>query len=293
MFLTLLNIVVPVFAVVAVGFAFGRRQRHGEMGFINLANVAVFCPALVFSALVDNPVSPGESWPLILAGVLIVLLPGLLLCLFRFPGLERRTLVVAGMFRNTGNIGIPLMMLAYGADQLGAIIILFVLSNLIHFSLGLFILSREAGPWQWLQNPIIWAAVLGMLLADNTALLPAFVYTTADLLGQMAVPLMLFALGVRLSGGEMGALGLALRVNLAYLLVGAASFALVAWWLPLGNDWLRLLALSVMLPPAVLNYLLCEQYRCQPEKMASIVLLGNAMAVVTVPLVVYLTLTFL
>ena len=67
MFLTLLNIVVPVFAVVAVGFAFGRRQRHGEMGFINLANVAVFCPALVFSALIDNPVSPGESWPLILA----------------------------------------------------------------------------------------------------------------------------------------------------------------------------------------------------------------------------------
>ncbi|ATG75868.1 AEC family transporter [Zobellella denitrificans] len=293
MFLTLLNIVVPVFAVVAVGFAFGRRQRHGEMGFINLANVAVFCPALVFSALIDNPVSPGESWPLILAGVLIILLPGLLLCLFRFRGLERRTLVVAGMFRNTGNIGIPLMMLAYGADQLGAIIILFVLSNLIHFSLGLFILSKQAGPWQWLKNPIIWAAVAGVLLAEHRHWLPEFVYTSADLLGQIAVPLMLFALGVRLSGGEMGELGLALRVNLAYLLVGAASFALVAWWLPLSADWLRLLALSVMLPPAVLNYLLCEQYRCQPDKMASIVLLGNAMSVVTIPLVVYLTLTYL
>ncbi|OXS13975.1 transporter [Zobellella denitrificans] len=293
MFLTLLNIVVPVFAVVAVGFAFGRRQRHADMGFVNLANVVVFCPALVFSALIQNPVSVTESWPLILAGVLTIVLPGLLLALFRFRGLERRTLVVAGMFRNAGNIGIPLMMLAYGADQLGAIIILFVLSNLLHFSLGLFILSKDAGRWQWLKNPNVWAAMLGVLLADHRAMLPEFVYTSADLLGQIAVPLMLFALGVRLSGGEVGDLGMAFRVNLAYLLAGAASFALVAWLLPLGNDWLRLLALSVMLPPAVLNYLLCEQYRCQPDKMASIVLLGNAMSVVTIPLVVYLTLTYL
>ncbi|MCT7656540.1 AEC family transporter [Oceanimonas sp. NS1] len=290
MLLTLLNIVVPVFAVVAVGVVFGRRQRNPDMGFVNQANVAVFCPALVFSALIDNPVSLGDSWPLILAGALCIVLPGVLLCLFRFQGLERRTLVLAGMFRNTGNIGIPLMMLAYGEEQLGAIIILFVLSNLIHFSLGLFILSSEAGRWQWLENPIVWAAVAGIWLAEHKSLLPDFVYTSADLLGQMAVPLMLFALGVRLSLGEVGNLGLALRVNLAYLLAGAAAFALVAWTLPLRAEWLQLLALSVMLPPAVLNYLLCEQYRCQPDKMASIVLLGNLMSVIIIPVVVYATL---
>ena len=293
MFSTLLNIVVPVFAVVAVGFAFGRRQLNTDMSFVNLANVAVFCPALVFSALIDNPIQLGTSWPLIAAGILVILLPGLLLCWVHFKGLERRTLVLGGMFRNTGNIGIPLMMLAYGEAQLGAIIILFVLSNVIHFSLGLFILSHSAGRWQWLKNPIVWAAILGLLLADHRSLLPEFVYTSADLLGQIAVPLMLFALGVRLSSGEVGDLGLAFKVNVSYLLAGASSLLLVAWWLPLTQDWLQLLALSVILPPAVLNYLLCEQYGCQPDKMASIVLLGNLMSVVTIPVVIYLTLTFL
>ncbi|WP_417614496.1 AEC family transporter [Oceanisphaera sp.] len=293
MFSTLLNIVVPVFAVVAIGFAFGRRQRHTDMSFVNLANVAVFCPALVFSALVDNPIQLGASWPLLVAGVLVILLPGLLLCVFHFRGLERRTLVLGGMFRNTGNIGIPLMMLAYGDDKLGAIIILFVLSNVIHFSLGLFILSHSAGRWQWLKSPILWAAALGLLLAEHRSLLPEFVYTSSDLLGQIAVPLMLFALGVRLSSGEIGELGLAFKVNVSYLLVGASSLLLVAWWLPLTRDWLQLLALSVMLPPAVLNYLLCEQYGCQPDKMASIVLLGNLLSIVTIPVVIYLTLTFL
>lgn len=293
MFSTLLNIVVPVFAVVAVGFAFGRRQGNTDMSFVNLANVAVFCPALVFSALISNPIQLGTSWPLIVAGILVILLPGLLLCGLHFKELERRTLVMGGMFRNTGNIGIPLMMLAYGDDKLGAIIILFVLSNVIHFSLGLFILSHSAGRWQWLKSPIVWAAILGLLLADHRSLLPEFVYTSADLLGQIAVPLMLFALGVRLSSGEVGDLGLAFKVNVSYLLAGASSLLLVAWWLPLTQDWLQLLALSVMLPPAVLNYLLCEQYSCQPDKMASIVLLGNLLSVVTIPVVIYLTLTFL
>lgn len=293
MFSTLLNIVIPVFAVVSVGFVFGRRQRNTDMSFVNLANVAVFCPALVFSALIANPIQIGTSWPLIVAGILVILLPGLMLCLFKFKGLERRTLVLGGMFRNTGNIGIPLMMLAYGDDKLGAIIILFVLSNVIHFSLGLFILSHEAGRWQWLKSPILWAATLGLLLAEHRSALPEFVYTSADLLGQIAVPLMLFALGVRLASGEVGELGLAFKVNMSYLLAGALSLLLVAWWLPLTPEWLQLLALSVMLPPAVLNYLLCEQYQCQPNKMASIVLLGNLMSVLTIPLVIYLTLTFL
>ncbi|MGO4998924.1 AEC family transporter [Oceanisphaera sp. W20_SRM_FM3] len=304
MLTTLLNIVIPVFAVVAVGFVIGRRQAANchstsrphsttDMSFVNLANVQVFCPALVFSALIEHPVALGDSWLLIVAGLLLIVVPGGILFSLKFKGLERRTLAMGGMFRNTGNIGIPLMMLAYGKEQMGAIIILFVLSNLVHFSLGLFMLSHAAGRWQWLKNPLVWAALLGLFLADHRAVLPDFVLTSSQLLGQISVPLMLFALGVRLSQGEISELGLALRVNLTYLAVGALSFLAVATWLPLSRDWLQLLALSVMLPPAVLNYLLCEQYRCQPNKMASIVLLGNLMSVISIPVVIYLTLTFI
>ena len=294
MLVTLLNIVIPVFAVVAVGVVIGRRHSaNTDMSFVNLANVQVFCPALVFSALIEYPVALGDSWLLIVAGLLLIVVPGGVLYGLKFKGLERRTLAMGGMFRNTGNIGIPLMMLAYGKDQMGAIIILFVLSNLVHFSLGLFMLSHAAGRWQWLKNPLVWAALLGLVLSEHQALLPDFVITSSHLLGQISVPLMLFALGVRLSQGEISELGLALRVNLTYLVVGTLSFLAVATWLPLSRDWLQLLALSVMLPPAVLNYLLCEQYHCQPNKMASIVLLGNLMSVISIPVVIYLTLTFL
>ncbi len=294
MFLTLLNIVLSVFAVAALGFAFGRRQaRKPDMGFINHANVMVFCPALVFSALVNNPVDLTRGWPLVAAGVLIVLVPGLLLALVRRPGVSRPAFLVPGMFRNTGNIGIPLMMLAYGKDLLGDIVLLFVLSNLLHFSLGLFLLSRQGDRWLWLRNPNIWAAVLGVVMAPHRDWIPPFVMTTLDLTGQIAIPLMLFSLGVRLSQDRVEQLGLALRINVLYLLVGLLTLPIVLWLLPLTPEWSRMVALSVMLPPAVLNYLLCEQYRVEPRTVASVVLLGNVLSVATIPLVVWATLSWI
>lgn len=294
MLLTLLNIVLPVFIIAALGFWFGRRQTvKPQMAFINQANVLVFCPALVFSALINNPISLLEGWPLIAGGALIIIIPGLLLALIPKQGLHWPGFVVPGMIRNTGNIGIPLLMLAYGKDLLGDIIVLFVISNILTFSLGIFLLSSGQSRWAWLKNPNVWAAVLGVLLAPVVQQIPAFVHTSVDLLGQIAIPLMLFSLGVRLSQDKIENVGLAFRINCLYLLAGLITVVIVVWALPLTQDWTRLLVLSAMLPPAVINFLLCEQYRVEPRAVASVVLLGNAMSIITIPLVVWVTLTYL
>ena len=210
----LLNIVIPVFAVVGLGALYGRLRPEAALGYVNRANIELFTPALVFSALVKYPLALGEHLPLIAAGAMVILLPGLLLTLLRLKGIERAALILPAMFRNTGNLGIPLMVLAFGEQQLGAIVILFVLSNLLHFSVGMFILSANTSRWLWLRSPVLWAALAGLLVANLHIALPEYVVTTASLVGQISVPLMLFALGIRLTEGELDHLGLALKCNL-------------------------------------------------------------------------------
>jgi predicted permease len=291
--LTLLNIVLPVFAVAALGFIVGRwKARPDDMDFINNVNITVFVPALIFSALLDHPVDLLQSWPLVVAGVLVFAVPGLLLALVPKPGLPRPAFIVPGMFRNVGNIGIPVMMLAYGKELLGAIVVLFVIANLLVFSLGLFLLSYGRGRWTWLRNPNVWAAVLGVALTSHRCWLPPFVMTAVNMVGQMAIPLMLFALGVRLSQGRIEQLGFALRVNILYLLAGLPTLPVVLFLLPLTQDWSRLVITMALLPPAVLNYLLCEQYGIEPRAVASVVLLGNILAIATLPLVIWAALTW-
>ena len=295
MTLTLLNIVLPVFLVAALGYGFGRWSSTApEMGFINHANVMVFCPALIFSALLGSPVDLGQGWPLVVAGVLIFVLPGVLLWLLPTPGgLPRAAVVVPGMFRNTGNLGIPLLMLAYGKAQMGAIVVLFVISSTLFFSLGVALLSRGGRRWEWLFNPNFLAAVLGIALAPWVQHLPEFLVTTVDMVGDIAIPLMLFGLGVRLARDRITRLGLAFRINVLYLLASLVTLPVVLWLLPLTPDWKRLVVLSLMLPPAVLNYLMTEQYDVAPETVASVVLLGNLMSVVVIPVVVWATLTWI
>lgn len=292
MLFTLLNTIVPVFAVSGLGYAFVRKcPSAANMDFINRANVSLFCPALVFSAMLAHPLDMASGWPLMLAGVAIVLLPGLLLRAVLPNGMQPRAFLLTGMFRNTGNMGIPLMLLAYGNEQLGAVIVLFVLSNLLHFSVGIRLLAGKGAGLAWLGNANIWAAVLGALLAPQAERLPEFMATTVQMLGQISIPLMLFSLGVRMASSRIANLGLALRINLLYLLAGLLTAALLVLVLPLQPEWQALIILSGALPPAVLNYLLSEQYQLDTEVVASVVLLGNLLAVVTVPLVIGFTLS--
>ena len=289
MFSALLNIVIPVFAVVGLGALYGRLRPGGALGYVNRANIELFTPALVFSALVKYPLDLMAHLSLIAAGALVILLPGLLLSLLRLRSISRPALILPAMFRNTGNLGIPLMVLAFGEQQLGAIIILFVLSNLLHFSVGMFILSANTSRWLWLRSPVLWAALAGLLVANLHIPLPEYLVTSASLLGQISVPLMLFALGIRLMEGSWIIWG-SPQVQPALSAGRRHLLGLAVWLLPLQPAWIPLLMLSVALPPAVLNYMLCEQYQCQPEKVASIVLGGNALSVLVIPLAVWLAL---
>lgn len=294
MLITLLNIVIPVLLVSATGFFYGKRQSKApNMEFINYVNVHLFCPALIFSSLLSNPVDLSSGWALIIAGILVIVLPGLFLYFIKPKGIKRPAFLVAGMFRNTGNIGIPLMMLAYGREMMGDIVLLFVLSNSLHFSLGLFLLSSSGNRLVWLKNPNIWAAVLGISLAPYIEYVPGFIETSLEMLGQVTIPLMLFSLGVRISHDKVSEVGTALKINLLYLAAGVITLPIIIWILPLTQEWTRLIILSGMLPPAVLNYLLCEHYNVQPKTVASVVLLGNIMSIATIPLVIWFTLAYI
>ena len=85
---------------------------------------------------------------------------------------------------------------------------------------------------------------------------------------------------------------MALRINLLYLVAGLLSVTLIVLVLPLSPLWVKMLVVSAALPPAVLNYLLSEQYQADTDTVASVVLLGNLLAVLVMPPVIALTLTW-
>lgn len=103
------------------------------------------------------------------------------------------------------------------------------------------------------------------------------------MMGQIAIPLMLFALGVRLTAVDFRDWQIGLVGALVCPLAGISMALLISRLLELSSDQFRLLVVFGALPPAVLNFMIAEKYHQEPAMVASIVMLGNLASVAIIP----------
>ncbi|MBC5785827.1 AEC family transporter [Ramlibacter sp. USB13] len=277
------EVIVPVFLIVAIGYAYARRV-HPDMGAFNRIVLDVLTPVIVYTALAGKEFRLQENLPLLGAGALLILLTGLVAWgVARAAHTSPRTLVPVVMFTNCGNMGLPLALFAFGPQGLGAAVALFSISNLIHFSVGSRITSAGASTRELLLSPLMIASALGFASAATGVRPPDMLFSGLKLLGEAMVPLMLFALGVRLTQLRRRDVPRGLLGAFARPLVGLGVAVPLAWALGLEGTARAQLILFAALPPAVMQYLLAERYGQEPERVAAMILLGNALAVLSVP----------
>ncbi len=280
----LLGIILPVFSIVALGWVFGRRAKP-DMAWVNRISMNMLAPALVFSALAGGHFDVRANAVLMLASLGVVLGSGLLAWpVARWLKIDYRTFLPPMMFNNCGNIGLPLAALAFGPAGFAPMVALFTISNLLHFSLGMWIVDHHARWSNLVRNPIVVSTFLGFACAVWQPPIPSWMQTAIHMLGEALVPMMLLSLGVRLTtlswhGARIGVIGGAVCA-----LSGLAMAAILIPLLRLDPLQAGLLYLFGCLPPAVLNFMVAEQFNREPDKVASIVLIGNAMSLIFVPI---------
>jgi predicted permease len=279
----ILGIILPVFLVIALGFVYARKAQP-DMAWVNRINMNLLAPALIFTALAGKDFDLYANKLLILGSVGIVLGSGLLAWPFaRLLREDYRTLMPPMMFNNCGNMGLPLAVLAFGQQGFSAMVALFTISNLLHFTVGVWILDHHAKFGRLLRNPMVIATFVGFFFAVVHPPLPDWLALAIKLTGDAMIPLMLISLGVRLAEVSWSSWRLGVVGGLVCPLTGIAMAGLLSLVLDLAPMQQGLLFLFGCLPPAVLNFMVAEQYNQEPGKVASIVLVGNLLAVLFVP----------
>jgi len=280
----LAGIILPVFSIIALGWLYARRVKP-DMAAVNRISMTVLAPALVFSALASKDFDVAANKLLIIGSVGVVLGSGLLAWpVARLTRASVRTFVPPMMFNNCGNMGLPLAALAYGAAGFSPMVALFTISNLLQFTLGIWILDHRARFWNLLRNPMVVATVVGFAFAIVHPPLPEWLSVAIKLVGDALIPMMLLSLGVRLYEASLHDWRIGVLGGIVCPLTGIAIALALAPLLGLDDMQKGLLILFGSLPPAVLNFMVAEQYRQEPAKVASIVLIGNLLSIVFVPL---------
>lgn len=286
----IVTILFPIVAITLAGFFYGRRHNP-EMSVANRLNMDVFVPALILGAMASKSFEPARYAGLAAGAAVIVLASGLLARpVARILNIEWRVFVPPMMFNNSANIGIPLAVLAWGESALAAAVILYSVSNVLHFSVGLYMLDDSARLSTIWRNPTLVAVFLGLAISLLEITLWQPLVESLQLLGNVAVPLLLFALGVRMQHVRFNRLTAPLVGAFAKPLLGMGLAYLLASLLDLNARDSAMLIVFGALPPAVMNFLFAERYRRDPEGVAAIVLIGNLAALITLPLALGLVL---
>jgi hypothetical protein len=286
----ILGIIFPIFAIVSVGYAYGRWRRV-DMSMVNTMNMDVLVPALLFFVLSSKNFDLARYGDLALGAAAVVIGSGVLaLAVAWLARLQAKTLVPPMMFTNTGNMGLPLAVFAFGEQALPAAVMLLIVTNGLHFTLGTFLMDHRAALLGVIRKPIVAATLLGLGFNLLGWTLPGPVSITVEMLGQASIPLLLFSLGVRLTEVDLrdwkiGALGAVLCP-----VTGIVMVLMLRPLLDLTPLQSGLFLVYGALPPAVLNFLVAEQFNQEPKNVASIVLLGNLAATVSIPLALFFAL---
>ena len=288
MFSKIASITLPIFTLVLVGFLYGRRVKP-DLGGANKLIVDIALPVLIFISLSSKLFDPLAALLFTAASIALIVLSGLIAWpLAKFSGATVQAFLPCAMFTNVGPIGIPLIALAYGPEGMATAVVLLVISNVLHFTLGAGVMSGKVDWCMVYANPLVWATVLGVASSQFQLTLPQWVETSCTMIGSVLVPMMLISLGVRLASSQVADAWVGARSGVLILIIRIAAALLALWLIPLQGLERGALILFACLPPAVFNYMLADKFQVEPNKVASTVIVGHLFSLAFLPLGIWL-----
>jgi malonate transporter and related proteins len=298
-----LDSVVPLFAVVFLGYLAGRARFFSEAGVRALVafvfNFAL--PPFLFQLMADTDLGEIARWAFVGAYSLATLVMFVLgaassAVLFR---LRPASLIIQGFgsaFANGVFLGLPLLLWLFGeAGAVPALLIItldVILFGIVTVLLELASGGRTSGAGRIARqtvraiavNPIIMATFLGILFGLTGAALPAVVDRTLGFIGEAAPPTALFALGATLSlrkvAGNLGPAGLMVAMKL--FLHPFVVWLLVTQVIVLEPFWANAAVIFAAGPVGANVFIFAQHYDAGIEAASSAIVISTALALLTI-----------
>ena len=284
--LTVLNITAPVFILGAVGYIWVRLGFEYRVEFVTRLTMTLSVPCLIFVALMTAKIDPAALASLSIASfVAYAIVSVVFIVILKLRGLSFSTYLAPLVFGNTGNLGLPLALFAFGEAGLSYAVVVFAVMAILSFTIGVWVVSGGGSLMRVVKEPIVAATVLGALFLWQGWSTPVFLTNALELIGQMAIPIMLITLGVAVARLETRDMGQAIWLSVLKALVCAAAAWFAARWFGLAPVPTAVLIVQISTPVAVTSYLLAEKYGTEAQPVAGMVVASTILSVITLPLI--------
>jgi len=274
----------------SIGYIWVRRGLDYPVPFVTTLVLNVGLPALLFHTLATASIALASLAQIALAAVLVHSLATVLAVItLRLAGKDWR-LAVAHVVGNTGNLGLPLCLLAFGTDGLAYAMAYFAVQCLLMFSLGDAIYAGRFSLAAMYRSPILGAVLLGVAARALPFELPLILVNTTSLLSGLVIPIMLITLGVSLFSLRIHHLKSCLFWSFVRTTMALAVGFAVAELLQLEGVMRGVVIIQASVPVAVFNFLLAQKHDRDSSEVSGLILITHLMSLGYLPLVLHLVL---
>ena len=295
-YLKLFEVLFPVFFVVGIGYYLGKKNPKIDTAFITNFAANVGTPSMILYAL--NPINISFDVFKNYFGYYVIAIIGFILigiiCLFIQNTKDIVRELPPLIMPNTGNMGLPICLFAYGSQGLGVSASISALIILCHFTLGVFLAARKFSIDVIIKSPPFYAIIVAVILLYYDFHLPVFIENTTFLLMYATIFLILMSLGIALTRFKVFSFKKALICSIGRVIVGPTIGFLLIKYFKLTGFAAGVLLIQCSMPSAVLNYLVASIY--SPKKIidsvASTIVVSTVMSFFTIPIVVFFALKY-
>ncbi|MDV7143619.1 AEC family transporter [Tropicimonas sp. TH_r6] len=283
--LTVLEITSPVFLLAALGIGWDKAGWDYPVEFVTRLAMTLAVPCLVFTSLMKTEVDPSALAAISIAAFCaygVIALASW--ALVRAVGLDRGSYLAPLTFGNTGNLGLPLALFAFGAVGLDYAVVVLAVTSILVFTIGIWMVSGTSNPTRVLREPIFVATVLGLVFLWQGWQLPVWLINGLTLVGQMAIPLMLLTLGVAIGKLRPADIGPAVLLSLIKAAICGFSAVAVGLAFALPPIPFAVLVVQMITPVPVTSYLLAVRFGVDSGAVAGLVVVSSLLSVAVLPI---------
>jgi malate permease and related proteins len=295
-YIKLFEVLFPVFFVVGIGYYLAKKNPKLDTSFITNFAANIGTPAMIIYSL--NPVNisfdvfKNYFWYYFIAIVAFSLVGIIILYLQNTKDIVRELPPLA--MPNTGNMGLPICLFAYGSQGLGVSAAISALIILSHFTFGVFLAARKFSFDVIIKSPPFYAIIIAVCFLYFDFELPGFIENTTFLLMYATIFLILMSLGIALARLKVFSINKALISSIGRVVIGPIIGYLLILYFNLEGFAAGVLLIQCSMPSAVLNYLVASIY--SPKKIvdsvASTIVVSTLMSFITIPIVVFFALKY-
>ncbi|QNI03818.1 AEC family transporter [Halomonas sp. SH5A2] len=281
----LFAVMAPVLAGAGLGFTWVRLGQPYPVDFVTRLVFNIGTPSLVLASLAGAEIDASTFGRTMLATALVIIcMAGATFFVAKLLRRDWRVLLSPMMYPNTGNMGLPVVLYAFGSAGFVYGITVMVTVSLFQFTVGTMLASRGNPLKSLAKTPTVYAIAIAMALLLTDTELPLWLANSVDLMSGFTVPLMLITLGVSLASIQVKSLRSGLGFSLVRIPLAATAAWLIADLMGLPPLAQGILVLQMSMPVAVFNYLFAQRAKREPAYVASLVFCSTLLSLFYLPL---------